>query len=194
MLLRQGLARDRGSPANTSFPEQGWSPAARGARPPRGNWAGRRHSTPGSQPWPLRLPPVRQLCCGMKAGKPITSGCRCNKCCSTTPDNAGSKPDVVNPTALFESPLRTIAVAWSTQTRAMSATAGLRTTPNTVRPRVGEGCANSTRRSQSRPHAQLASSRWTAPPVRPSLSFRQGQNSYDIRHDQSLVLFSNLPV
>src|SRR5215469_2911309 len=49
--------------------------------------------------------------------------------------------------------------------------------------------ANSTRRSQSRPHAQLNSSRWTASPVRPSLSFRQGQNSFDIRHDQSLVLF-----
>jgi len=40
---------------------------------------------------------------------------------------------------------------------------------------VGEGCANSTRPSQSRPLAELTNSRWTAPPIRPSLSFRQGQ-------------------
>jgi hypothetical protein len=30
--------------------------------------------------------------------------CRCNKCCSTMPDNAGPRPDVVYPTAPFESP------------------------------------------------------------------------------------------
>lgn len=40
-----------------------------------------------------------------------------------------------------------------------------------------ESCAASKRRPESQSRAQLANRKRTAPPVRPSLSFRQGQPS-----------------